>query len=330
MKLVYFYSFFSLIINFFLFKKYKFLTECFNIYDLPDFKRKLHKTKISAVGGTILIINIILSFIFFYYTNLNFLSSLNFNTFLNSFYFLIFLISLYLVGLMDDKFNLNAATKIIFFSFLSYLTIITNDLFLVKNLRFEYFNKVIDLNHFAIVFSTLSIVIAINAFNMYDGINLQSSTYFLILFTTFLFFNFSYINLGIIFFLIFFIYYNNNNFMFLGNSGVYILGLICSITLIHMYNKNNLFVEDILVFLLLPILDFIRLFFLRIKKNKNPMIGDKLHIQHIMIKKFSNLKVICLLNFFLISVLFLKFIVNLNFFVILFLVLIFYFYLIKE
>jgi len=330
MKFIYFYSIFLFILNFILFKNYKFLSNLLNIYDFPDLKRKLHKTKISAAGGTILIIGIIFSFFLFKFINFNFFSRLEFTTFANSFFFFVLLIFFYLINFMDDKFNLSAITKVVFFSVLCYFIIKTNNLFLVQTLRFESFDKVLDLNNFSSFFSVLSIIIAVNAFNMYDGINLQSSTYFFILFAFFLFLDFSYFNLAIIFFLIFFIYYNNKNFIFLGNSGVCTLGLISSIMIIHNYNKYNFFVEDVLIFLLLPILDLIRLFFVRIKNNKNPMLGDRFHIHHLMIKKFGNYQTIFLLNSFFILLLFFKFILNVNFIIIFFISLIFYIFLIKS
>ena len=94
-----FFCFFSLNLLIIFFSKK--LIFYFNVYDLPDKKRKFHKKKTSLFGGTIILINFILLLIFDLFFNEIIISNLN----------IIFIFSglvlFYLLGLIDDKKDLN-------------------------------------------------------------------------------------------------------------------------------------------------------------------------------------------------------------------------------
>ena len=64
---------------------------------------------------------------------------------------------------------------------------------------------------------------------------------------------------------------NFKNLLFLGDSGIYLLSGILSISLIYEYNiqKSILYVDEIFFLLLLPGFDLIRLTIIRIFHNKN-------------------------------------------------------------
>ena len=77
--------------------------------------------------------------------------------------------------------------------------------------------------------------------------------------------------------------------MYLGDSGNYIISLIVGYLLI-IINKNipySIYIEEILLLLLIPGLDLIRLFFKRIKNKKNPFEGDNHHLHHYLIKNLG-------------------------------------------
>ena len=234
------------------------------------------------------------------------------------------------MGFIDDKINLSASQKIVYFFILSYFIISTNELFLIKSLRFETFNKEIDLFNFSYFFSVLSIVIFINALNMFDGINLQSFSYYLILYIFFLIFNFSIFNCFILLFLVFFMFLNKDGKIFLGDSGVYILAILSSLSLIFIYNTKFLFVEDIIILMILPIIDLSRLFITRIKNNQNPMVGDRNHIHHILVKKYSETLAVIVLSLFTIFFTIFHYLLNINFIIILSGVIIVYYLFLKE
>ena len=106
---------------------------------------------------------------------------------------------------------------------------------------------------------------------------------------------------------------NFKNLLFLGDSGIYLLSGILSISLIYEYNiqKSIIYVDEIFFLLLLPGFDLIRLTIIRLINNKNVFLGDRNHIHHLLIKRyslfFSNLILFSLSIFPIILFIFLKF-----------------------
>ena len=129
-----------------------------------------------------------------------------------------------------------------------------------------------------------------NSFNMFDGINNQSSIYILN-FSLYLFL----ISQDLLFFLsiliplIIFGIKNFRNRLFLGNNGSYFVSFILSVYIIKLYNfyPEKINVELVLCILSVPILDMIRLFFLRFKLKQSPFSADRLHIHHLLLKKYG-------------------------------------------
>ena len=82
---------------------------------------------------------------------------------------------------------------------------------------------------------------------------------------------------------------NLKNMLFLGDGGVYLLGIILSVSLIYEHNvKNNIiYADEIFFLLLLPGFDLVRLTITRSLNLKNPFMGDRNHIHHLLINKFS-------------------------------------------
>lgn len=137
---------------------------------------------------------------------------------------------------------------------------------------------------------------------MFDGINLQSAILYLSFLLIFFLKNIN-IEFLLVFFIsmIFFIYYNTRSFIFLGNSGVFLLAFLTSFIIIVNYNqKKNYFVEEILLYMFLPGIDMIRLFFFRLLKGRNPFQADLNHFHHILLNNFNYKKTIFIL-FLLIS-----------------------------
>lgn len=331
MKSEFLFYFFFFIINIIIFLNYKTLSKLINVFDSPDSIRKFHKKKVPLIGGTFLALNLVIFFIFIDIFNQshNFFG-FNFSSFKDSFLFLLIILFIYFLGLVDDKLDISAGQKIIFLSIFAYLLLSIGDDFLIKSLRFKSFNKEIDLFQFSKFFTLLSIIIFINAMNMFDGLNLQSSSYFFGLFIIFSFFNLSLLNILILIYLIFFMYFNFNEKIFLGDSGIYILSIIAAISLIYNYNILNLYVEDVACLVLFPIFDLLRLFFSRIRNNQNPLVGDRSHIHHIMLKKFDQTKVVLILIILATILAISQYIFKINFIIIFFIFIIIYSYLIKK
>ena len=126
---------------------------------------------------------------------------------------------------------------------------------------------------------------------MFDGINLQVSAYsfisilYLILFHSFQ--NDFLIVIG--FSLVCFSVLNYSSKSFLGNSGSYLLGFLLGYMFIKTYNtENNIYADEIVLLMIIPGLDLIRLFFSRIIKKRHPFSPDRSHIHHYLLKKYSN------------------------------------------
>ena len=80
--------------------------------------------------------------------------------------------------------------------------------------------------------------------------------------------------------------------LFLGNNGSSVLSAIIAISLIetHQINNINFSAEIIFLLLIIPGIDMLRLFIIRIINRKNPFEGDNEHIQHFLIKKYTHLQ----------------------------------------
>tara|TARA_B100001564_G_C20666023_1_gene683833 strand:- start:2739 stop:3737 length:999 start_codon:yes stop_codon:yes gene_type:complete len=277
------------------------LSSLLGIFDKPDKERKLHKGSIASIGGVIFFLNLILFFIFLLFNN-EFLNDYKLK-FLNGKkqYFVFFILSslIFFVGLIDDKFNLSALKKSVFFIFIIIFTIIDKNTH-INSISLEFFENKISTNQLAFFISMISIFYFMNAINMFDGINIQTPLYLLLIF---IFLLSKDENIVIFLFIpaVFFLFLNIRGKCFLGNSGSYFLGFIISIILIkiNQANPNLLTSEEILILLSLPCFELFRLFSERIIRQTSPFSGDLNHIHHLLSKKFSVLTTSLMTNGFI-------------------------------
>jgi UDP-GlcNAc:undecaprenyl-phosphate GlcNAc-1-phosphate transferase len=196
-----------------------------------------------------------------------------------------------------------------------------NHSFQISKIDFSFINKRIYLNDLSIFSSIICVLIFTYALNMFDGINLQSITY-----CTFIFFIFYLLSIFEVFYLIiiicllFLFILNLKNMIFLGDSGIYTLGGFISFVVISDYNKQSIkfFADDIFILMMVPGLDFIRIFIERISKGKNPFLGDKNHLHHLLLSKFGFLKSYLLIVLLYIFIFLLKLINMSNAYIIMF------------
>jgi len=278
---------FIILLNIFIYFNINLLIKKFNIFDKPN-KNKIHKKKISIIGGTVLFTNIV---IFLIYSKINLINYFSYNNEFISFFIIIS--GFYLVGLYDDKYRLSPLSRIILMTFILYISMILNNSLQITKIEFSFIDKKLYLNDLSIFFSIISILIFTYSLNMFDGINLQSITYSIFIFLIFyLLSKFEIFYLIIIICLSFLFILNLKNKIFLGDSGIYILGGFISFVIITEYNKQSIkfFADDIFILMMIPGLDFIRVFVERICKGKNPFSGDKSHLHHLMIDKLGFLK----------------------------------------
>ncbi len=309
------FTYFLLLINLSFFLSLKKISEILNIYDIPDGKLKLHRKKIPSIGGLILATNFFIIFVYQIFFSKDFLFlDLELINKLEVFSILFLIYSYFFLGLYDDKFRLTPIKKLFLSIFIILIAVSLNKNLIVSNFSLSFYENRIFFENFSIVFTIFCILTLTNALNFYDGINGQSCLIFIFFFSYLLMksnFHFFYLISIIIILIIMFM--NFKNLLFLGDSGIYLLSGILSISLIYEYNiqKSILYVDEIFFLLLLPGFDLIRLTIIRLINNKNVFHGDRNHIHHLLTKRyslfFSNLILFSLSIFPIILFVFLKF-----------------------
>ena len=296
-----------LIINFFIFKKYLKIGKFINIYDLPN-RRKIHKKKTPLIGGVILIINLLLLIIlinFEYFKPI--LQNYSFITFEDLKLYIIFALPLFLIGLYDDKFDLNPNLKLFLLGIIIFLFLYFDNSSLIIDLKFSFFEKTIHTGKYSYLFTILCYLLFVNACNMFDGINLQSGSYFLIFI---LFISLvgqpSFFSIILISSLLNFLLLNKNGKIFMGDSGIYLYAFTLGFIAIKSYNANIIGdVDTIFILMMVPGIDMLRMFITRIINRKNPFRPDRHHIHHLLNFKYKYKKTILILNLLILIPIFL-------------------------
>jgi len=260
-------------ISFYLFQKYKLL-------DIPSGALKIHRAATPYNGGIVFFLNIILIFV------LNFNFQFLYPNFLIFFLLLTFLFTMCFI---DDINNISANLRF-------FLTIIILILFFfyypslrLENLRFEFIDYSVEFYLYSLPVSVFCLFALIQAINMLDGINGQVVIYItVLLIITNLFSQ----NISIYFlpFLAIFLFYNLSGKSFLGDNGSYLLAFCTGLLLINLYQKKIFSADDIFLLISIPGYEMIRLFTTRIINKKNPFLGDRNHIHHLLLNKY-NIKV---------------------------------------
>ena len=304
-----FYLVYFILLNFIFVYKFDKIKIFHLLLDKPDKKRKFHLKPTPLAGGLLLLINIIFFFIITLLDQKIINNELIFDNLKEFYLFLICSMSIFILGYFDDKFDLSVRLKF-FILILIFLVMLFFDTNLsIKTLSLSFIDNSISLSFYSIIFTCFCFLVFTNAFNMFDGINLQSSFYSLIIFLVFLIFYIDslFIKTLLIFF-IFHSYLNYKNKTFLGDSGSLLTAFIIGYLFIKLYNLKQIqYADEIFIFMMIPGLDMIRLFFKRILLNKNPFKPDRLHLHHLLISKFSNKKTISLLCSLILFPIFLMF-----------------------
>lgn len=154
----------------------------------------------------------------------------------------------------------------------------------------------------SISLSILLMVFIINGFNLIDGVDGLAATIGIITttaFSTWFFINGNYhipiLGAALVGALIAFLYYNvfsKNKKIFMGDTGSLLIGFLISVVAILFCEFSNTANQPNLKFtmnsapavavaiLIVPVIDTIRIFFLRISIGKSPFAADKNHIHH--------------------------------------------------
>ena len=259
------------------------------LYDIPD-ERKTHKHEVSSLGGIAIFTGLILSLLLVSDFN-NYSAELQ--------YFIAAFFIIFILGLIDDIFVLQAWKKILGQLLVTTMLTLKAGL-LITNLH--GFLGIHELPRMAsICMSFFTIILLINSFNLIDGIDgLAASLGFVacLFFGTFFFLNgavsYAVLSFSICGALLGFLMYNFPPAkIFMGDSGSTLIGLVCAILAIRFIenpviqsNFNNQSVPAIAFgFLLIPLMDVLRVFALRISKKQSPLVPDRNHFHHLLQNK---------------------------------------------
>ena len=296
------------------------LAKFLKIIDFPNNKKKIHTKPTPLLGGLFFFINISLFFLFELYFQFNstvyseFFFNLRFISFKQLLTFLIVITLIYIVGFYDDMYDVSPLKKTLLFLVCIYLLLISNPNIPISTLQFFNFENKIYFNNFSIFLTLFCFLAFMNASNMFDGLNLQSS----ILYSSFLliFYIKGIDHKFLIVFLlslIFFSYMNLKEKTFLGNNGSYFLSFFIATIIISDHNWNkNYYAEEIFLYMMLPGIDMIRLSILRFLNNKSPFEGDNNHFHHILMRTFNYRKTMIIIFLFIFSPIFLFNLLNIN------------------
>lgn len=253
------------------------LAKLLNIYDYPN-DRKIHKIPTPLVGGLCCFITISASTVLIFFQSLIPLNKL--------IIYLLFYLIFFIIGLWDDAKNLGPKIKTLIIIISIIILIPIESDFIVEKLNFKSSSAEINLGSFSFLFTIFCIFALYNALNFIDGYN-GSATSIIIFWTFFLLVknpNLLYLFTFCIMIIVFL--YNLHGKIFLGNSGTSVLSIFFSLSFINDYNIiNSLYADEILLILLFPGIDMIRVTFERITNNKKIYFPDKSHFHHYLIKK---------------------------------------------
>ena len=249
--------------------------------NISNHKSFIKNQNIIPISGGLFILfsNVILQNNFFY-------------DYYNYFYLSIFLIGFYADFSKNFKPILRIVTQILVVGLLLNISDI-----LVKDVRISLFNFFLNKHYFALIFTVFCILVFVNGANLIDGVNLSAIGYFLLIFTVIYLLSINnnfYLDREFvkiqIFLLIIILLFNFFNKSYLGDSGVYLLSLISSVTIINFVNTNNSISPYFAVLLLwYPCFENLFSIIRRLLNKGSTSEPDNKHLHH-LIYSFLNMK----------------------------------------
>jgi len=300
---------FSLLTIYFINKYRKEIGKKTKLIDKPDKIRKLHTRPTPLLGG-------IMVFSSFFFINLYLIFFQDYN----SSFLIIFSIcaGCLVLGLIDDIKKISYKYKflilIFFFLFVSF------DINLqINRIYFSTFEKELYLNYLSVPITILCLLLLTNALNLIDGIDglciLISIIFIMWLINAFQ--NTEPLYIIIVKLLIYILYLNLKKNIFLGDSGSLFLGCLIGLNIILNYNleitTTQYSVENIFIALMLPGVDMLRVFLIRIIKKKNPFSPDRIHLHHLLVAQGLNrINILTLFLLLILTPIFISFFTNLK------------------
>ncbi len=272
------------------------------LFDVPD-ARKLHTKPIASLGGVGIFIGFLLSLLLC----LSLQQAPEFQYFYAAFVLMFFL------GIKDDILILSASKKLL--GQIGAAAIIIH----LAGVRIDSMHGFLGIHelpeYISFPLSYLTIIVIVNAFNLIDGVDGLSSS--LGILTTALFGTYfamahmpayAVLSFGLTGALCAFLVYNFHPAkVFMGDSGSLLLGLVNAILVIKFItvadslNGSFPITSSVAIgfsILIVPLLDTMRVFSVRISKGRSPFSADRNHIHHLLLDRgfnHSQVTMICLL-----------------------------------
>jgi len=203
---------------------------------------------------------------------------------------------IFILGLSADlKIIKSAQKRFIFQIIILYLFIDFMDMSIIDT-RILYLDKLLIDPIFNNLFVLFCVLIVVNGTNFIDGLNTNVLGYYIIVSLILYKINFFYILdlsnsqwVGWIMCLVIFYFFNLFKLLFIGDNGAYVLGLIYSYLLIHLYNiDQNISPFFIILLLWYPCFEILFSIIRKFKLNKSPIKPDNNHFHQLIFLYFKD------------------------------------------
>ena len=262
------------------------------LFDLPD-ARKLHTSPTASLGG----IGIFLGFF------LSCLLTVSGKQHSEIQFFFASAIVIFFLGLKDDILIISALKK--FFGQLAAAAILIH----LADIRIESMHGVLGLGilpePLSYIVSYITIIVVVNAYNLIDGVDGLAGSLGVLatsIFGVYFFMAdlpvYSLMAFGMAGSLLAFLVFNFNPAkIFMGDSGSLLLGLVNAILVIKFIGVADSAAAKVPIastvavafsILVVPLLDTLRVFSIRIAKGRSPFIPDRTHIHHLLLDRGLN------------------------------------------
>ncbi|MDD4193040.1 MAG: MraY family glycosyltransferase [Mangrovibacterium sp.] len=271
-----------------------------NLFDEPN-RRKLNKVVVPTMGGIAIFIGFILSAMLF----------LEKDSSREMHYLTAAIIMMLFIGIKDDILVIAPSKKLMVQLAAALILVVPGNFRIVHT--YELFSATLLNAWISIPLSVLVILFLINALNLIDGIDglagglalfasLALGTWFMLTGHS----DSAVLCLAFCGSLVAFLWYNlrgGKNKIFMGDTGSLVLGVFLAAMVIRFNELNAAAASPFrlsqapliaLAFMIVPVTDTLRVFFIRIKNKRSPFSPDMSHFHHLLIKSgLSHLQATC-------------------------------------
>ncbi|HNP17395.1 MAG TPA: MraY family glycosyltransferase [Fulvivirga sp.] len=283
------YSLTSLVFAYFLFPIVIKILEWKQILDTPD-SRKIHHVRTPSMGGIPIFIGVAFSLLLWLPGSHGEINKYLFSS----------LSLFFIIGLRDDLIPMQPKLKLLSQLIPIVIIVILADLrlFSFYDISNFQFNPIM-----SIVITIFSLIVITNSFNLIDGIDGLAGTISIIALTSFGIwfyltgnYTLSFITSAFVGSIISFLIYNwSPSKIFMGDTGALLIGFFLACITIYFINLNfglestspykfEASISTAICFIIVPLVDTLRVFVIRLTHFKSPFHADNNHIHHILIQ----------------------------------------------